>query len=87
MPREITDREALVNAVKNLELISELFDEQNGKLKYASDLEVILNGRDYGNGKRVGPYVRLLEYEPEIAQLTKVEIRSWPAWRAAFPLQ
>ncbi|HUE83552.1 MAG TPA: cyclic nucleotide-binding domain-containing protein [Pyrinomonadaceae bacterium] len=64
MPREITDREALVNAVKNLELTSELFEEQNGKPKYGTDLEVIVNGREYGNGKRVGPYVRLLQYGP-----------------------
>ncbi len=62
MPREITDQESLVEAVKKLELTSELFEEQNGKLKYAGDLEVIVRGRDYGNGKRVGPYMRLLNY-------------------------
>ncbi|HYK21057.1 MAG TPA: cyclic nucleotide-binding domain-containing protein, partial [Pyrinomonadaceae bacterium] len=33
------------------------------KQKYASDLEVIVQGRDYGNGKQVGPYVRLLTYD------------------------
>ena len=64
MPQEITNQEALVEAVKKLELTSELFDEQNGKPKYASDLEVIVRGRDYGNGKRVGPYMRLLTYQP-----------------------
>lgn len=64
MPQEIMNHEALVEAVKNLELTSELFDEQNGKPKYASDLEVIVSGRDYGNGKRVGPYMRLLTYQP-----------------------
>jgi Fe-S-cluster-containing dehydrogenase component/CRP-like cAMP-binding protein len=63
MPREVTDRESLLDAVKKLELTSELFQEQNGKLKYAGDLEVIVQGRDYGNGKRVGPYVRLLTYD------------------------
>lgn len=63
MPREITDRERLVESVRKLELTSELFEEQNGKPKYAGDLEVIVSGRDYGNGKRVGPYVRLLSYE------------------------
>jgi len=62
MPREITDRGRVVEAVQNLALTAELFEEQNGKQKYASDLEVILQGRDYGNGKRVGPYVRLLTY-------------------------
>ena len=63
MPREITDRGRVVEAVQHLALTAELFEEQNGKQKYASDLEVIVQGRDYGNGKRVGPYVRLLAYD------------------------
>ena len=63
MPREITDLERVVQSVKTLAPTSELFDEQNGRQKYESDLEVIVQGRDYGNGKRVGPYVRLLEYD------------------------
>ena len=63
MPREITDRGRVVEAVQNLTLTAELFEEQNGKRKYGPDLEVIVQGRDYGNGKRVGPYVRLLEYD------------------------
>ena len=65
MPREITDRDRVVEAVKNLALTAELFEEQNGKPKYAGDLEVIVHGRDYGNGKRVGPYVRLLSYDAD----------------------
>ena len=63
MPREITDRGRVVEAVQNLSLTAELFEEQNGKQKYATDLEVIVQGRDYGNGKRVGPYIRLLSYD------------------------
>ena len=63
MPREITDRARVVEAVKQLSLTAELFEEQNGKQKYGTDLEVILQGRDYGNGKRVGPYIRLLTYD------------------------
>ena len=63
MPREITDRERVVQSVKTLAPTSELFDEQDGRQKYESDLEVIVQGRDYANGKRVGPYVRLLEYD------------------------
>src|SRR5215470_8343367 len=65
MPREITDRDRVVEAVKNLALTAELFEEQNGKPKYAGDLEVIVHGRDYGNGKKVGPYVRLLTYDAD----------------------
>ena len=63
MPREITDRGRVVEAVQNLSLTAELFEEQNGKQKYGTDLEVIVQGRDYANGKRVGPYVRLLAYD------------------------
>ena len=63
MPREITDRGRVVEAVQNLSLTAELFEEQNGKQKYGTDLEVIVQGREYGNGKRVGPYVRLLAYD------------------------
>ena len=63
MPREITDRGRVVEAVQHLALTAELFEEQNGKQKYAADLEVIVQGRDYANGKRVGPYVRLLTYD------------------------
>jgi Fe-S-cluster-containing dehydrogenase component/CRP-like cAMP-binding protein len=63
MLREITDRGRVVEAVQRLALTAELFEEQNGKQKYAADLEVIVQGRDYGNGKRVGPYVRLLAYD------------------------
>src|SRR5882762_5511632 len=63
MPREITDRDRVVDSVRNLVLTAELFEEQNGKPKYAGDLEVIVHGRDYGNGKQVGPYVRLLTFD------------------------
>jgi len=73
MPREITDREAILSSLKTLELTSELFIELNGKLKNAGDLEVIVDGRDYGNGKRVGPYVRLLSYESEEAIMRQGE--------------
>jgi Fe-S-cluster-containing dehydrogenase component/CRP-like cAMP-binding protein len=63
MPREITDRGRVVEAIQNLALTAELFEEENGKQKRASDLEVIVQGKDYANGKRVGPYVRLLNYD------------------------
>lgn len=63
MPREITDRGRVVEAVQRLALTAELFEEQNGEQKYAADLEVIVQGRESANGKRVGPYVRLLAYD------------------------
>jgi len=64
MPRAITDQETILAAISKLEIIAELLEEKDGKKKYATDLEVIVRGRDYGNGKKVGPYVRLLIYPP-----------------------
>ena len=63
MPREITDKEAILSGLKSHELTSELFLEVNGKLKNAGDLEVIVEGKVNPAGKRVGPYVRLLTYD------------------------
>jgi Fe-S-cluster-containing dehydrogenase component/CRP-like cAMP-binding protein len=65
MPREITDRDAVLSSLKSLAITSELFAEVNGKLKNAGDLDVIVDGRENSSGKRVGPYVRLLSYESE----------------------
>jgi Fe-S-cluster-containing dehydrogenase component/CRP-like cAMP-binding protein len=64
MPRAITDQDAILAAVGRLDIIAELLEEKDGKKKYGTDLEVIVQGRDYGNGKKVGPYVRLLVYAP-----------------------
>jgi Fe-S-cluster-containing dehydrogenase component/CRP-like cAMP-binding protein len=63
MPREVTDKDAILNALKSLPLTAELFTEVNGKLKNANDLEVIVQGKQNAGGKRVGPYVRLLNYD------------------------
>ena len=63
MPQVITNQDTIIEAVKQLDLTAELFEEQNGKAKYDKDLEVIVKGRDYANGKKVGPYVRLINYE------------------------
>src|ERR687883_111598 len=63
MPLEIRDQNGVLDAIRKLEIISELLEEHNGKQKFKGDLEVIVYGRDYDNGKRVGPYARLLVYE------------------------
>ncbi|MDQ6653315.1 MAG: hypothetical protein M3Y84_11280 [Acidobacteriota bacterium] len=63
MPREITDRDAILSSLKSLELTSELLIEQNGKLKNANDLQLIVEGKENASGRRVGPYVRLLAYD------------------------
>lgn len=73
MPREITDREAILSSLRSLEITSELFAEVNGKLKNAGDLEVIVDGRENSSGKKVGPYVRLLSYDSEEAIMRQGE--------------
>jgi Fe-S-cluster-containing dehydrogenase component/CRP-like cAMP-binding protein len=65
MPREVTDREAILSSLKSLEITADLFAEVNGKLKNAGDLEVIVDGRENNSGKKVGPYIRLLSYDAE----------------------
>src|SRR6185503_4346556 len=62
MPGQVTDKAAILSALKSLELTSELFIEVNGKLKNQGDLDVIVEGKVNATGKRVGPYVTLLNY-------------------------
>ncbi|HYO91752.1 MAG TPA: cyclic nucleotide-binding domain-containing protein, partial [Pyrinomonadaceae bacterium] len=63
MPRQITNHTAILEAIKSVDLIAELVDQTEGHFKYERDLEVIVYGRNY-TGKKVGPYARLLAYEP-----------------------
>jgi Fe-S-cluster-containing dehydrogenase component/CRP-like cAMP-binding protein len=62
MPREITHHDAILEAIRNSGIISELLDEHAGHLKFELDLELVAYGRDYA-GKQVGPYARLFVYE------------------------
>lgn len=63
MARHITKHAELLDAIGRTEIVSELIEEHAGHFKYELDLEVIVYGRNYA-GKKVGPYARLLEYEP-----------------------
>jgi Fe-S-cluster-containing dehydrogenase component/CRP-like cAMP-binding protein len=63
MPLEITNHTAILDAIKSVDLISELVDWHEGHFKYELDLEVIVYGRNYA-GKKVGPYARYYAYEP-----------------------
>jgi Fe-S-cluster-containing dehydrogenase component/CRP-like cAMP-binding protein len=63
MPREITHHGQILEAIRSVDSISELVEKENGHFKYELDLEVIVYGRNY-TGKKVGPYARLLVYEP-----------------------
>src|SRR5262249_48517810 len=63
MPQEHKSRREVVNAIRSIPSLSDLLSTHDGHFDYELDLEVIVYGRNYG-GKKVGPYVRLLTYEP-----------------------
>jgi Fe-S-cluster-containing dehydrogenase component/CRP-like cAMP-binding protein len=61
MPSELTKRRNILEAIRSVSILSELLNEKGGHFEHELDLEVIAYGRNY-NGKKVGPYVRLLVY-------------------------
>lgn len=58
MPKENTNPEAILEAVKKIDIVSELLEDKN-----KNNLKMILEGKVSG-GKQVGPYARLLTYSP-----------------------
>jgi Fe-S-cluster-containing dehydrogenase component/CRP-like cAMP-binding protein len=62
MPREITKHKTILEAIGSVESLSDLLAGRDGHAEHEIDLEVFAYGRNY-NGKKVGPYVRLLSYE------------------------
>src|SRR5262245_27664294 len=63
MPQETTKHTEVLEALKSIEAIADLAATHEGRYDYEVDLEVVVYGRNY-NGKKVGPYVRLLTYAP-----------------------
>src|SRR5437763_5352789 len=64
MPRVIENHEQIIEAFENVDIVSELVEQlPNGEFRNELDMDIILFGRSY-RGKQVGPYCRLLEYEP-----------------------
>src|SRR5215467_332168 len=63
MPQEITKHSVVLEALKRIEAIADITQSHAGHYDYEVDLEVVVYGRNY-NGKKVGPYVRLLTYGP-----------------------
>src|SRR5215204_393750 len=61
MPQEIQKRRTVLDAIKSVGAIADITAEHAGHFEHEIDLEVIVYGRNY-NGKKVGPYVRLLVY-------------------------
>jgi Fe-S-cluster-containing dehydrogenase component/CRP-like cAMP-binding protein len=72
MSREHKSRREVVNALKSIPSMSDLLSMHEGHFDYELDLEVIVYGRNY-NGKKVGPYVRLLSYDPNESVITEGE--------------
>jgi Fe-S-cluster-containing dehydrogenase component/CRP-like cAMP-binding protein len=72
MPREHKSRREVLNAIRNLPSLKDLLSEHGGHFDHELDLEVTVYGRNYG-GKKVGPYLRLLTYDPGEAVMTEGE--------------
>jgi Fe-S-cluster-containing dehydrogenase component/CRP-like cAMP-binding protein len=58
MPRENTSPEAILEAIRKIEILSELLEDKN-----KNNLKMIAEGKEAG-GKQIGPYARLLTYAP-----------------------
>src|ERR1700704_1184446 len=58
MPNEDVRPEAILEALKKVDIVSELLDEKN-----KNNLKMIAEGKVSG-GKQIGPYARLLNYAP-----------------------
>src|SRR2546423_1732667 len=61
MPKEIKKHKTVLDAIRSVDIISDLLEKHEGHFEHELDLEVIAYGRNY-NGKKVGPYVHLYEY-------------------------
>jgi Fe-S-cluster-containing dehydrogenase component/CRP-like cAMP-binding protein len=72
MPREHKSRRDVLNAIRDLPSLKDLLSQHDGHFDHELDLEVSVYGRNYG-GKKVGPYLRLLTYEPGEAIMTAGE--------------
>ena len=62
MPREHKSRREVLRAIESLPSLADLAAEHDDCFQHELDLEVIVYGRNY-NGRKIGPYVRLLTYE------------------------
>jgi Fe-S-cluster-containing dehydrogenase component/CRP-like cAMP-binding protein len=63
MPREIKHHDEVIEAINQSGIIAELIEKHGDHFKHELDLEIIVYGRNYAD-QRVGPYARLLVYDP-----------------------
>ena len=64
MAVEKSSRREILEAIKGHPALADLLEQDHGHYRHELDLEVCVYGRNYG-GKKVGPYFRLLRYEPD----------------------
>ena len=62
MPKEIKTHKTVLDAIRDVDISSDLLEKHGGHYAHELDLEVIAYGRNY-NGKKVGPYLRLYEFD------------------------
>jgi hypothetical protein len=58
MPKENANPDAILDALKKIDIVSELLEDKN-----KNNLKMIAEGKVSG-GKQIGPYARLLTYSP-----------------------
>lgn len=64
MPREIINHERIIEAFRNVDIVSELVEQlPNGEFRNELEMDIILFGRSY-RANKVGPYARLIEFLP-----------------------
>ncbi len=71
MPREHKSRRELLDIIKAMPSLQSLLAMHDGHFEYELDLEVTVYGRAYGANKKVGPYIRLLTYDPSEPIITQ----------------
>src|SRR5918997_2456215 len=62
MPKEIKKHQTVLEAIRSVDIFSDLLERRDGHFRHELDLEVIAYGRNY-QGKKVGPYVHLYEFD------------------------
>ena len=62
MPKEIKKHQTVLEAIRSVDIISDLLEKHDGHFRHELDLEVIAYGRNY-QGKKVGPYIHLYEFD------------------------
>jgi Fe-S-cluster-containing dehydrogenase component/CRP-like cAMP-binding protein len=62
MPKKITKHQTVLEAIRGVDIISDLLELHDGHFRHELDLEVIAYGRNY-QGKKVGPYIHLYEFD------------------------